>query len=423
MQITTGGTLNGKAGTASAVTYTISGDRKASSVDSYEILGQGQLPSSTGALLTTSPVASSTQLLISKILLTNTTGNNVTGVTFYVNGTAAANMVWQGSIPANGSAIYDSEGWKVYDSNGVQQYVGSTGPSSTISVGTVTNVGSSGPPTVTNVGTPTAAVFNFGLQQGATGSTGAPGVVQTVTAGDTTLTAGGTSTDPTLKVSTTYDGTVVHKTGNETVAGTKTFSAAPTLSSGETFTGGSAPSYVQGKLVYDTDNESLTFFNNDSAISLQVGQEEWTRVINKTGSTIANGAAVYINGADATTKLPTIALAKADSQTTLPAIGLATESIPNSTVGYVTTLGVVHGIDTSAFSAGAVVYVSAATAGVLTSTVPTGTNLRQRVGIVIVSNASTGSIQVQTGGFNPLATTTTPGNQSANDKLKEDNMY
>jgi hypothetical protein len=45
--------------------------------------------------------------------------------------------------------------------------VGPTGPAGTIAIGTVTNVGPSGPPTVTNVGTPTAAVLNFGLQQGA----------------------------------------------------------------------------------------------------------------------------------------------------------------------------------------------------------------------------------------------------------------
>lgn len=200
MQLTTGNTLNGKAGTASAITYTITGDRK-TTTDSYEVLGQGQLGTSTAAMLTTSPVAASTQLLISKIQLANTTALNVTGIVFYLNGTAATNQIATLAIPANGTAVYTQEGYKVYDSNGAQQFTGATGPSSTIAVGSVTNVGSAGPPTVVNAGTPTAAVFNFGLQQGATGSTGAPGVVQTVSNVDGTLVpdTGNTATDVRIK--------------------------------------------------------------------------------------------------------------------------------------------------------------------------------------------------------------------------------
>ena len=118
MQITTSGTLNGKAGTATAVTYTIMGDRKASGVDSYEVLGQGQLPTSTGALLTTSPVAASTQLLIASIQITNTTASPVSGIVLYINGTAAANQVVQLSLVANGSAVYTKGEWKTYDAGG-----------------------------------------------------------------------------------------------------------------------------------------------------------------------------------------------------------------------------------------------------------------------------------------------------------------
>lgn len=157
-------------------------------------------------------------------------------------------------------------------------------------------------------------------------------------------------------------------------------------------TGTAAPSYSQGKLVYDTDNQSLTFFNNDSNISLQIGQEEWTKVFNNTGSTIANGSSVYINGTSG--GLPTIALADGVDSTHIIALGLTTEAITTGSSGYVTTIGVVHGLNTSAFAAGATVYVSTSTPGGLTSIAPVSPYYRYRVGIVTVSDASVGAIHV-----------------------------
>lgn len=147
MQITTGGTLNGKAGTATAVTYTISGDRK-TTTDSYEVLGQGQLALATGALLTTSPVAASTQLLIAEILLNNATASPVTGIILYVNGTTAANQIVQISLVANGSAIYSQGRWETYDSGG--NTLGGSGIVASVSNadGTTTVTGSATNPVV-----------------------------------------------------------------------------------------------------------------------------------------------------------------------------------------------------------------------------------------------------------------------------------
>jgi len=71
---------------------------------------------------------------------------------------------------------------------------------------------------------------------------------------------------------------------------------------------------------------------------------------------------------------PTIALARADSFTTCEVIGMATHDIPNNTVGKVTTFGLVNDLDTSAFADGAIIYLSASTAGLITSTVPSSPN-------------------------------------------------
>lgn len=169
-------------------------------------------------------------------------------------------------------------------------------------------------------------------------------------------------------------------------------SSTAVFANGVTLAGNAAPAYAQGKLVYDTDNQSLTFSNNDSNVSLQVGQEEWTRVINNTGSTIANGSAVYINGTSA--GLPTIALSDATDPAKIVTLGLTTESIANGGTGYVTTIGVVHGLNTATFTAGANVYVSTTTPGGLTTLAPTSPNYRYRVGVVTVSDASAGAIHV-----------------------------
>jgi hypothetical protein len=167
----------------------------------------------------------------------------------------------------------------------------------------------------------------------------------------------------------------------------------------------SSPAYARGKLVYDTSNESLTFFNNDTNISLQIGQEEWIRVTNNSGSSIANGSAVYLNGASA--GMPTIALAQSNASTTTIGAGLTTETIANGAIGYVTCIGVVHGLDTSLFTAGQIVYVSSTVAGGLTSTAPIAPNYRYRVGIVGVSSATVGTIHV-------TPSTASLGNGSAN---------
>lgn len=185
------------------------------------------------------------------------------------------------------------------------------------------------------------------------------------------------------------DSAALHKAGAETASGMKTFTPGITLG------GVASPTHTAGKLVYDTDNESLTFFNNDSAVAHQVGQESWIRVRNVTGSTIANGTAVYINGSNAGPPvLPTIAPARANLFSTTLAVGLTTESIPNNGIGYVTTAGLVRDIDTSAFTAGQAIYLSTSVAGGLQSTIAQSPHFRFRMGVVASSHATTGSIFV-----------------------------
>lgn len=165
--------------------------------------------------------------------------------------------------------------------------------------------------------------------------------------------------------------------------------------------------YLRGLLQYDSENESLSFYNNESEIFMQLGQELWMRCINTTGSTIANGQAVYVSGSSL--GLPTIALAQANSVTTTVCAGLTTHSIENNTIGYVTVIGTVRNLDTSALSTGNV-FLSDSVAGGLTNTAPTSPNYRYRMGFVTNVNATTGTIQV-------TPTTAALGNGTANQLL------
>lgn len=153
----------------------------------------------------------------------------------------------------------------------------------------------------------------------------------------------------------------------------------------------SNPTYNRGQLLYDTTNEGLTFYNSDSGISLQIGQEEWVRVVN-TSALIPNGSAVYISGS--ISGWPAVGLASAATGTTTIAIGLATEDIGTNSIGYVTNLGICHNLNTAAFTTGPIYLSATGNAGSLTQISPSAPNYRYRVGFVTVADAISGSILV-----------------------------
>ena len=113
-----GETLRGVAGTATAVTYTVFGMELVGGVESYKILTQGQLAVAAGVLYT-APIG--TLVFIKQICLINNTASQVSGITLYVNGTAAANAIKSFIFPAYYMMTYTSgSGWKSYDNNGAE---------------------------------------------------------------------------------------------------------------------------------------------------------------------------------------------------------------------------------------------------------------------------------------------------------------
>ena len=176
--------------------------------------------------------------------------------------------------------------------------------------------------------------------------------------------------------------------------------ATPTFAGIQFPISGSLPSHSEGLLHYDYVEKTLSFYNAEAEITMNLGEEQWVRVRNSSGGTITDGQAVYILGA--VSDNPTIALAKADDIDTSAVVGLATHDIENNTVGYVTVSGVVHGLVTNSFAAGDTVYLSATTAGEFTNTPPSGNNFDVIIGTVTRAHVSDGSVLVHPQQIVPL---------------------
>ena len=135
-------------------------------------------------------------------------------------------------------------------------------------------------------------------------------------------------------------------------------------------------------------------YNWEQDVTLNIGQEQWLRARNQTGTLITNGTVVRLVGAIG--DRPTVEPAISSDQTNLfsvdnEIIGMATHDIENGTDGFITTFGLVNGIDTSAFNVGDLLWVSQS-AGQFTSTPPPPPFDKTFVGIVTRKNANNGTV-------------------------------
>lgn len=149
----------------------------------------------------------------------------------------------------------------------------------------------------------------------------------------------------------------------------------------------------EGRLKWNADDGALESGLPGGNVNLQIGFELLVKVVNKTGALIPNGAAVSADGAQGSR--PTVRLAQANNEATaVPFIGLATEDIADNNSGYVCVQGLVRDVDTSAFTEGSILYLSAVTAGQYTSTLPSAPSWKIGVGVCLYSHADNGIIGV-----------------------------
>jgi hypothetical protein len=145
-----------------------------------------------------------------------------------------------------------------------------------------------------------------------------------------------------------------------------------------------------GRLRWNEADGTLNLQGRDGNVTLQIGQESVQLVKNLTSSPIPNGSAVRVDGSSN----GRISVVLADNSTPAGAtavIGVVTQEIAPGAEGYVTTYGLVNELNTSAWAAGAPLYLNAG--GALTTTRPVNGRIVQ-LGFVVTSNATTGNIYV-----------------------------
>ncbi len=122
--------------------------------------------------------------------------------------------------------------------------------------------------------------------------------------------------------------------------------------------------------------------------------DTWLVVRNNTGSIIPKGTPVYFTGIHPGGDTPTVSPARANAAGTMPAFGLALNAISPNAFGRIVHHGYVRGVDTSTYAINDQLYVSAATAGLLTNVPPAPPNLSEAVAFVERVHATEGVLHV-----------------------------
>ena len=119
---------------------------------------------------------------------------------------------------------------------------------------------------------------------------------------------------------------------------------------------------------------SVAVVQTGTAVDLSVATAASTtnvlcQVRNTTGATLTKGTVVYMTGA--TGQIPTVSKALATSDaTSAQTLGMMTTDLANNANGYVTIIGLITNIDTSAYTDGQQLYLSGTTAGTVTNVKP-----------------------------------------------------
>ncbi|MDO8648665.1 MAG: hypothetical protein Q7R81_02680 [Candidatus Peregrinibacteria bacterium] len=235
------------------------------------------------------------------------------------------------------------------------------------------------------------------------------GAGQGLTLNGTTFSLTNTFSGTSLEIMGTASGRILHAQDELRSSGSLVVEGAFSLNSYQDFfeiAAPASPSASTLRLWAESQNGfGQLHFKNSSGLDYQLGRDNIMTVRNTTGVAITKGQWVYISGS--TGVVPNVALAKADSASTMPAMGVAVADISNNSFGQIMTMGDVQGLDTSAFNDGDVLYISASTAGAVTTTRATGTSMDQRVGVVVKDSVGAGIIAVMIGGeFDPSTTQT-----------------
>lgn len=151
------------------------------------------------------------------------------------------------------------------------------------------------------------------------------------------------------------------------------------------------PTLAAGRIFWNSARGVPTFGLAGGNVSLELG-EGAQLVFNAEATPLVDGDVVYLVGAQG--DMPSVKRASnASEDLSSKTIGVVTETIAASGSGFVTTAGMVNGLNTSAFAPGTILWLGS-TPGSLTSTRPTAPAHAVFIGVVTKSNPGNGTIYV-----------------------------
>jgi hypothetical protein len=151
-----------------------------------------------------------------------------------------------------------------------------------------------------------------------------------------------------------------------------------------------AYSVVAGELAWN-DTDGTLDLGLKGGLKYKVGQQLVVRARNTSGSLISKGSVVKVVGVAG--GFVGINLAQADNTTnSATAFGIVAEDIADTSNGFVVINGIIHGLNTNAFTEGDILYLSPTTAGNITNVKPVAPNHAVTVGYVAKKSATDGHI-------------------------------
>jgi hypothetical protein len=170
------------------------------------------------------------------------------------------------------------------------------------------------------------------------------------------------------------------------------------------------PPTVAGTITWNDTDGTADLILKGGNVTLQIGQEEVVRVVNKTGATLneADFKAVRIRsvaeGGAQGQRLAVVLAQGNNDANSATTIGLVTESISDNQEGFITTSGEVKKINTTGAKSylgaetwvdGDILYLSPTHAGYLTNVKPQAPNHTIIIGWVVYAHANNGKIFVK----------------------------
>lgn len=159
-----------------------------------------------------------------------------------------------------------------------------------------------------------------------------------------------------------------------------------------------------GSMVWNDTDGTVDLKLKGGNVTLQIGQEQVLRVVNKTATNVnlleANYQAVRVTGAQGQRLKVDLAQATTDSLSA-ETIGLVTETINDNQEGFITTSGLIRGVNTTGslqsetWADGDILYLSPTVAGQVTKVKPVAPNHLVIIGYVVSTHATQGSIFVK----------------------------